>query len=145
MHVKTKALACVLAGAWLALPAGAQGLQLITADEARLPPAAAKPPSRAITRGPGVKLLSPEAVAGAFPLKLSFEPRGGAKVDAASVKVEYLKGPGIDLTERIKAGIQPGGIDLPAVSAPSGQHPIRVTVRDDEGRLGTTEFTLTVK
>ncbi len=40
----------------------AQPVQLITADEAKMPAAAVKPPSRAITRGPGVKLASPDSV-----------------------------------------------------------------------------------
>jgi hypothetical protein len=123
----------------------AQTLQLITPDEASLPASAAKPASRAITRGPAVKLVSPDSVSGPFALKVAFEPRGGAKVDPASVKVEYLKGPGIDLTERVKAGIKPAGIEIPTAAAPAGQHPIRVSVRDDEGRLGTAEFNLTVR
>jgi len=122
-----------------------QTVQLITPDEAKQPAAATKPASRAITRGPGVKLSSSEAVSGAFPLKVGFEPRGDSKIDVASVKVEYLKGNGIDLTERVKAGIKPTGIDMAAVAAPAGEHPIRVTVRDSEGRVGTTEFKLTVK
>jgi len=121
-----------------------QALQLITADEAKLPAAAAKPPSRAITRGPGVKLSSPENVSGQFPLKVAFEPRGDSKIDVASVKVEYLKGNGVDLTERLKGGIKPAGIEIPTAAAPAGEHPIRVTVRDSEGRLGTAEFKLTV-
>ena len=123
----------------------AQALQLITAEEAKLAAATAKPPSRAITRGPGVKLASPENVSEPFPLKIAFEPRGESKIDTASVKVEYLKGNGIDLTERVKAGIKPNGIEIPAAAAPAGEHPIRVTVRDSEGRLGTAEFKLTVK
>ena len=123
----------------------AQAVQLITADEAKLPAAGAKPPSRAITRGPGVKLASPESVSGQFPFKVTFEPRGESKIDTASVKVEYLKGSGVDLTERLKAGIKPGGIDVPAAAAPAGEHPIRVSVRDSEGRQGSAEFKLTVK
>ena len=122
-----------------------QVVQLITADEAKQAAAASKPASRAITRGPGVKLASPEGVSGQFPFKVGFEPRGDSKIDTASVKVEYLKGSGIDLTERVKAGIKPTGIEMPAVAAPAGEHPIRVTVRDSEGRLGTAEFKLTVK
>jgi hypothetical protein len=125
--------------------AHAQALQLISADEAKLPVAAAKPATRAITRGPGIKLASPESVSGQFPLKIAFEPRGDSKIDTASVKVEYLKGNGVDLTERLKGGIKPAGIDIPTAAAPSGEHPIRVTVRDSEGRVGTTEFKLTVK
>jgi hypothetical protein len=137
----------LLAAAVLLLGASAvhaQALNLITADEAKLP-AADKPPSRSITRGPGVKLASPESVSGQFPFKVTFEPRGESKIDLATVKVEYLKGPGIDLTERLKTGIKPGGIEIPAAAAPAGEHPIRVSVRDSEGRLGTAEFKLTVK
>ena len=59
--------------------------------------------------------------------------------------MEYLKGSGIDLTDRLKASIKPGGIEVAAAAAPAGEHPIRVTVRDSEGRLGTAEFKLTVK
>lgn len=123
----------------------AQTVQLVTADEAKQPAIASKPASRAITRGPGVKLASAESVSGQFPLKVAFEPRGESKIDAASVKVEYLKGSGIDLTERLKAGIKPTGIEIASAAAPAGEHPIRVSVRDSEGRLGTAEFKLTVK
>ena len=122
-----------------------QALQLITADEARQPAAATKPPSRAITRGPGVKLASPDSVSGTFGFKVVFEPRGSSKIDLASVKVEYLKGSGVDLTERLKPSIKPAGIEVAAAAAPAGEHPIRVSVRDDEGRLGTAELRLTVK
>lgn len=130
---------------WVSSSVFAQAVQLITADEAKLPAAGAKPLSRAITRGPGVKLVSPDSVAGNFAFKVAFEPRGGATVDPASVKVEYLKGSGVDLTERLKGGIKPGGIEIPAAAAPAGEHPIRVTVRDSEGRQGSAEFSLKVK
>lgn len=129
----------------LSSAASAQTVQLITADEAKQPAAASKPASRAITRGPGVKLVSPESVSGSFPLKVAFEPRGSSKIDPASVKVELLKGSGIDLTTRLKAGIKPTGIEIGQAAAPAGEHPIRVSVRDDEGRLGTAEFRLVVK
>lgn len=122
-----------------------QTVQLIKDDEAKLPAAAEKPRTRAITRGPGVKLVSPESVSGQFPFKIAFEPRGESKIDTASIKVEYLKGSGIDLTDRLKPGIKPAGIEIPAAAAPAGEHPIRVTVRDSEGRQGSAEFKLTVK
>ena len=53
--------------------------------------------------------------------------------------------PGIDITDRVKAGIKPTGIDIASAAAPAGEHPIRVSVRDSEGRMGTAEFKLTVK
>jgi hypothetical protein len=134
----------ILAGFFLASSVHAQ-VQLITADEAKQPASASKPASRAITRGPGVKLASPESVSGQFALKVEFQPRGESKIDPASVKVELLKGNGVDLTDRVKAGIKPTGIDIASAAAPAGEHPIRVSVRDSEGRLGTAEFKLTVK
>jgi hypothetical protein len=122
-----------------------QTVQLVTADEAKQPAAASKPATRAITRGPGVKLDTPESVSGQFAFKVSFQPRGESKIDPSSVKVEYLKGSGIDLTDRVKSGIRPTGIEIPQAAAPAGEHPMRVSVRDSEGRLGTAEFKLTVK
>ena len=141
MHIRLAAILLVLFSSGV----HAQTLQLITPAEAGQAAAPAKPPSRAITRGPGVRLASPEAVSGTFAFKVAFEPRGDSKIDPSSVKVEYLKGSGIDLTERLKASVKPTGIDVAAASAPAGEHPIRVTVRDTEGRLGTAEFKLTVK
>lgn len=136
----------VAAGLGLAaLSVQAQSLQLVTADEAKLPAVAAKPGTRAITRGPGVKLATPDSVSGAFPLKVEFAPRGGAKIDPASVKVEYLRGDGVDLTARLKANIKPEGIEVAAAQVPAGEHAFRVSVRDSEGREGKAEFKLVVK
>jgi len=125
--------------------AHAQALQLVTADEAKLPAVAATPATRAITRGPGIKLATPDSVSGAFPLKVEFAPRGGSRIDPASVKVEYLRGPGVDLTARLKANIKPEGIEVASAQAPAGEHAFRISVRDSEGREGKSEFKLTVK
>jgi len=125
--------------------AQAQVLQLVTADEAKLPSFAATPGARGITRGPGVKLVTPENVSGTFPLKVEFAPHGGTKIDPASVKVEYLRGSGVDLTARLKASIKPEGIEVASAQTPAGEHAFRVSVRDSEGREGKTEFKLTVK
>ena len=124
----------------------AETVQLITEKEAKLPSASQQAPSRAITRGPGVKLLSPESLAkGAFAVKVAFEPRGGAKIDPASVEITYLKNPPVDLTSRLKAAIHPDGIDLASATAPAGEHPLRISVRDDEGRQGSLVINLSVK
>lgn len=123
----------------------AQSIQLVTDEEAKLP-VASQAASRAITRGPGVKLLTPDTVArGSFPFKVAFEPRGGSKVDPASVQITLLKGPAIDLTPRMKNAIRADGIEVATASAAAGEHPIRITVRDDEGRQGSALIQLTVK
>ena len=127
--------------------AQAQPLQLVTADEAKLPAPAfgATLIMRGITRGPGVTLATPEIVSGTFPLKIVFAPHGGSKIDLASVKVEYLRGSVVDLTARLKASIKTEGIEVASAQAPAGEHAFRVSVRDSDGREGKTEFKLTVK
>jgi hypothetical protein len=135
-------VAALLTGASAAT---AQTVQLITEDEARLP-AATLASTRAITRGPGVKLIAPESVSNAsFTFKVAFEPRGGSKIDPASVQVVYLKIPPVDLTGRVKAGISAEGIELTSAKAPAGEHPIRVSVRDGEGRQNSATFMLVIK
>ncbi len=93
------------------------------------------PTTRAITRGPGIRLLSPNDVsAKAFPFKLAFEPRGGAQIQPDSVRIEYLKQPLVDLTPRLAGALRGNAIELPAAAVPPGSHPLRVSVRDSEGR-----------
>ena len=119
--------------------------KLITDAEAQTPNLQV-PATRAITRGPGISLLSPTEVAGkSFAFKLAFEPRGGAKIDAASIKFEYLKQPLVDLTPRFKTGLNGNQLELLQASVPAGSHPIRVSVRDTEGREGHTVIHLNAK
>lgn len=120
---------------------------LISAKEAALPPASSnKLSTRGISRGPGIKLNAPvvDPVESPFDFKLTFEPRGGAGIDIDSVKVTYLKFPYVDLTSRIRSAISTSGIDLPKADVPPGNHSIRVTVKDTEGRESQSEFSLVV-
>ena len=122
-------------------------LQLITPDEAKLPNAA-QVTTRGITRGPGVKQVSPDPAAKGLKspvdLKIAFEPRGGAKIDADSVTLTYLKTPAVDLTSRVKSGIKADGIDVSKASLPPGDHQIRVTVKDSEGRQTSQTVSINV-
>ena len=135
---------------WLALslitPWAAQAqVKLITEEEAKTPNLQV-PTTRAITRGPGIVLLSPaEVQAKAFALKIAFEPRGGSQIDSASIKFEYLKQPVLDLTARFKSGLTGNQLNLPQASVPVGAHPIRVSVRDSEGRETSTVIQLSAK
>lgn len=120
---------------------------LITAKEAALPPAAGTLATRGISRGPAIKLASPEAdtpVVAPFDFKVNFEPRGDAKIDPSSVKVVYMKSPFVDLTPRLKGAISANGIDFAKADVPPGAHTIRVTVKDSEGRETNSVLNLVV-
>jgi len=137
----------ILLSACLGLPAlnSSAQVKLISEEEAKAPNLQV-PSTRAISRGPGISLVSPlEVAAKSFAFKLNFEPRGGAKIDPASVKFEYLKQPPVDLTSRFSPGLNGNQIELPKVSVPAGTHPIRVSVRDSEGREATTILQLNAK
>lgn len=122
--------------------------QLITAEEAALPAASTGLLTRGISRGPGVKLVSPSADLGAvkapFDLKIAFEPRGGNPIDSASVKVVYMKTPFVDLTPRLQSMITEKGIDFTQADVPAGDHELKVTVTDKDGRETHSVFHLVV-
>jgi hypothetical protein len=138
-------LGCVAAVTIASLPARAA--QLITAEEAKLPPpkGAIATDRRGITRGPKVDVMTAaDQVKSPMHLQLKFEPYGGAKIDPDSVKVTYLRTPNVDLTARVKSFVQATGIDMPDVELPAGEHMVRVDIKDTDGRVGTTSFVLKV-
>ena len=124
--------------------------ELITPKEAQLPNAKGELKTRGISRGPGIKIISPDVniaevkaeIKTPFDLKVAFEPRGGIKIDPNSVKVTYLKFPYIDLTDRLKPGISANGIDFPKANIPSGEHSVRINVKDVDGRESSLIVTL---
>jgi len=73
-----------------------------------------------------------------------FTPCGVAKIDAASVKVTYLRSPNVDLTPRLKPFVQPTGIDMPDARLPAGDRAVRVDLKDSDGRVASTVFVLKV-
>ena len=124
----------------------ADAAPLITAKEAALPPAT-KVVTRGISRGPSVKFVSPTAgstVSSPFDLRVVFEPRGDSKVDVNSVKVTYLKFPYVDLTPRLKSAITASGINFQNAEVPAGEHAVKLSVQDTEGRETNAEFNLIV-
>ena len=127
-------------GGLLSLPA--LGATLIKAAEAKLPDAEGGGlATRGITRGPTIRQVSPDPdqpIKSPFTLKVTFEPRGGAKIDLSTVKVIYLKSPAVDLLDRVKPGISEGGIELAGAEVPPGDHQIRITVQDSEGRQSSS-------
>lgn len=142
-----KTASWILAICLSSITVSSHAFKLISEDEAKLPPAASLN-TRGITRGPGIKMVSPDPAAGAvkgpFNLKLTFEPRGGAKIDPASIKITYLKATPVDLLDRVKPGLSESGIDLAGAEAPPGSHQIQVSLQDTDGRKSSAVFNLTV-
>lgn len=133
--------------AFMSVASLASAAPLISAKEAALPAASGALATRGISRGPSVKLISPEAdtpVNSPFDFKVNFEARGEGKIDPASVKVVYMKSPFVDLTPRLKNAISASGIDFAKADVPPGSHTIRVTVKDADGRETNSVFTLLV-
>lgn len=136
---------------WLAagllISGPAQATQLITAEEAMLPPpkGAITMDRRGIFRSPKVEVVSPSgAVHSPLRLQLKFESFGGATINPDSVKVIYLRTPNVDLTPRVKPFIQADGIDMLQAELPPGEYTVRVDVKDSDGRPGSLSFMLTV-
>ena len=120
---------------------------LITAKESALPAASGTLVTRGISRGPTVKLNSPEVdtpINSPFDFKVLFEARGEGKIDPNSVKVVYMKSPFVDLTPRLKSAITPTGINFSKAEVPPGTHTIRVTVKDMDGRETNQVITIVV-
>ena len=125
----------------------ASATQLITDEEAKLPPpkGAVAADRRGILRGPKVDVVLPgDTVHSPLHLQLKFEAFGGAKIDPDSVKMTFLRTPNVDLTPRIKPFVQAAGIDMPDTELPPGEYTIRVDIKDSDGRIGTTSFVLKV-
>ena len=123
----------------------AYAVELITEDEARLPAAPRITSRGGITRGPSIKVVSPDGnaqVKPPFAMNVQFRPHGGSKIDTSSVKVTYLKKPIVDLTPRLKSGISESGIALDGIQVPAGTHDIKIDVTDAEGRTKSEVVTI---
>ena len=117
-------------------------VRLVTAEEAALPEPRS-PSTRAITRGPGIRLVSPTDVSAAgFTLRVQFERRGGTRVDPQSLRLDYLKEPVVDLTDRVRTHFNGELLEVPLATVPAGEHHFRLRVRDVEGRDAASQFTL---
>lgn len=139
-----KPLALALAVLLPATHAGAA--MLISAEEASLPPAAFPPQSRGITRGPTLKLESPDGpVASPFKLVVAFAAFGGAQITLDSVKLTYLRNPAVDLTARIKPYVTPQGLGITVAEAPPGKHDLVLEVADSNQRVVKLPITIVVE
>jgi hypothetical protein len=142
-----KLLKAGLAAIMLLTSVAADAAQLITEEEAKLPPpkGAIAADRRGILRGPKIEFVSPgDGVRSPIHLQVKFQSFGGAKIDPESVKIVYLRTPNVDLTPRVKQYVQASGIDMPDTELLPGEYMVRVDVKDSDGRPGTTSFVLKI-
>jgi hypothetical protein len=133
---------------FLAAPTPAAAIQLVTEQEAALPPDLLAIDHRGIFHGPSAVIVSPPPNAGVMKspvsLRIKLQAHGGAKVDPDSIVVTYKKTPEIDITQRIMPFITADGIDVPDAEVPPGTHTFRIEVKDNKGYLGATDFSFRV-
>lgn len=145
MMTRNVLLGLVVAG--LLFSGASRATQLITEEEAKLPPpkGAVAADRRGILRGPKVEFVSPgDSVSSPLRLQLKFESFGGAKIDPDSVKMTFLRTPNVDLTSRVKPFVHADGINMLDAELPPGDYTVRVDIKDSDGRPGTAIFTLKV-
>jgi hypothetical protein len=146
MSKSARAIRTAFLATLLAAPVTAHASELITAEEAALPvmKGAVANSNRGITRGPKIAVIEESAAKSPIRFQVKFQPLGGSTIDTEGVKVIYLKQPNVDLTPRVKAFVQPTGIDMPDAQLPPGDHLVRIDVKDSEGRVSTTSFVLKI-
>ena len=146
--LKKNLIACTLGFSLTLAAVSVLAAPLITPKEAQMPAASGELKTRGIARGPGIKVISPDVTApeikGPFDLKVVFESRGGNKIDASAVKVTYLKATAVDLTPRLKGAITESGIDFAKAEVPPGEHAVKITVKDVDGRESNTVMNLVI-
>jgi hypothetical protein len=99
--------------------------------------------------GPQIQIDSPthnRTYEGPFPIKVEFLPGPkGHEVDISSLKIEYKKAWGIDITDRIREYITGTVIDVEETELPRGRHTVEIEIADTAENLSRQIFTVTVK
>jgi hypothetical protein len=129
-----------------------QAYTLITADEAKLPDAVEER-KRDPFPGPVIDVLGCQKEAFALPVALTVELKAfaGAKIDADTLRVVYMKVPKVDLTSRIRdvQGIKTTPdkkvvISIRDAEIPLGKHQIQVWAKDSRNKDSAAYFNIDV-
>jgi len=99
--------------------------------------------------GPIIKIESPihnATYEGPFPILVEFAPGPkGYAVDISSLKLEYKKAWGIDITDRVSEFITGTKIDVKESELPTGRHTVEIEIADSAKNISRQIFTVTVK
>src|SRR5689334_10685836 len=136
----------IVAAVFFSNALAAHALELITKEEAGLPPALFDK-LRGPVPGPAVEVVSPPSdVRQKTPvlLRVRFKTFAGSPVDKDSVRIVYIKDPLVELTGRVRDFITPAGIEVKEAVVPPGRHTILIQLKDAAGRTGSTYLTFDV-
>jgi hypothetical protein len=124
------------------------GEELISAQQASLPEATnIEIPTRGLTRGPTIEQVSPDpekAAQDPINVTIRFRAFNNVAIDLNSIKATYMKFPNIDLTDKFKKYVTAEGFSMKNMNVPSGDHLIRIDIRDTQGREGSALIKLKV-
>jgi hypothetical protein len=99
--------------------------------------------------GPLIEIASPihnGTYEGPFPIKVEFLPGPkGYEVDITTLKLEYKKAWGIDITDRVRDFVTGTVIDVKESELPRGRHTVEIEIADTHKNLSRQIFTVTVK
>lgn len=99
--------------------------------------------------GPEIRIHAPRGFDLASPVDFDVEivPRDGVEPDMASLKIEYRIGPfWTDVTDRLRQNARMTGLRMlaPGARLPEGEHLLRLTIGDREGRITIARLSFTV-
>ena len=147
--MKASAFPFAVAFALLAMSVGAgRAEELISVQQASLPQATdIEIPTRGLTRGPTIEQVSPDPekdARGPVNVTIRFRAFNNVAIDLTSIKATYMKFPNIDLTDKFKKYVTAEGFSMKDMNVPSGNHLIRIDIKDMQGREGTSLIKLNV-
>jgi hypothetical protein len=98
--------------------------------------------------GPQIIVEKPEqgsSVPTPFPVRVRFVPSPGAKINLRSLEIDVVKMIKISLLSRVKPYLNEQGINIPEAKVPPGTYNIEIAIADDQGRVGSTVQTWTIR
>ena len=99
--------------------------------------------------GPTIQIDSPThnaRYAGPFPIKVVFLPvPKGHPVDLDSLRLEYKRAWGIDITDRVREYIRDGVIDVSESELPTGRHTVEIEIADVKRQISRRIFTVIIE
>jgi hypothetical protein len=123
-------------------------LLLITPEEADQPINTTVARRGPLDAGPAIRIEKPMDIgphSGPVSIHVVFEPgKNGLPVDMSSLKLEYQRAWGIDITSRVRDYIEGQEIRIAEASLPAGRHSVEISIEDTSENLSAQVITIVV-